>query len=74
MQLDDQIRDALAREASTIPSEAVERLRRIDYRPRRCALSPPLAVGALAAAAATAGTLLVLGGSGSQEAFAGWSA
>ena len=74
MQLDEQIRDALAREASTIPSAAVERLRRIDYRPRRRALTPPLAAGALAAAGATAGTLLALGGAGSQEAFAGWSA
>ena len=74
MQLDEQIRDALAREASTIPSAAVERLRRIDYRPRRRALTPPLIAGALATAGATAGTLLALGGAGSQEAFAGWSA
>jgi hypothetical protein len=75
MQLDEQIRDALACEASTIPAEAVERLRRIDYRPRRRAVWSPLAAGALAtASAATAGTLLVLGGTGSQEAFAGWSA
>jgi hypothetical protein len=74
MQLDEQIRDALAREASAIPSEAVERLRLIDYRPRRHALAPPLAAGALATAAATAGTLLALRGAGSQEAFAGWSA
>jgi hypothetical protein len=74
MQLDEQIRDALAWEASAVPSEAVERLRGIDYRPRRRALTPPLAAGALATAGATAGTLLALNGAGSQEAFAGWSA
>jgi hypothetical protein len=74
MQLDEQIREALALEARAIPAEAIERLRRIDYHPRRHALAPPLAAGALVAAGATAGTLLALGGAGSQEAFAGWSA
>ena len=39
MQLDEQIRDALASEARAIPAEAIERLRQIDYRPATCDLA-----------------------------------
>lgn len=74
MQLDEQIRDALASEARAIPPRAIERLRRFDYRPRRRAISPTLAAGVTGTAAAVAGTLVALGGAGTQAAFAGWSA
>lgn len=74
MQLDEQIRDALASEARAIPAEAIERLRQIDYRPRRRAISPTLAAGLTGTAAAVAGTLVALGATGTQAAFAGWSA
>ena len=61
MQLDEQIRDALASEARAIPADAIEYLRRIDYRPRRRAISPTLAAGLTGTAAAVAGTLVALG-------------
>ena len=74
MQLDEQIRDALASEARAIPADAIEYLRRIDYRPRRRAISPTLAAGVTGTAAAVAGVLVALGGADTQAAFAGWSA
>lgn len=76
MQLDDEIRDALAREASAIPQASVARLRGFAYKPRRHALSPRVMGGGAAAAtaAAGAGVLLAIGGTGTQTAFAGWSA
>jgi hypothetical protein len=74
MQLDEQIRDALASEARAIPAEAIERLRRIDYRPRRRSTPALLGAGVTGGAAALAGTLVALGGTGTQAAFAGWSA
>jgi hypothetical protein len=74
MQLDEQIREALAREAAAIPAGAAERLRRIDYRPRSHMLPSRLAGGVLVGAAATAGAMLAFGGTTAQVAFAGWRA
>lgn len=75
MQLDDDIRVALGREADSIPTDAaMTRLRQVDYRPRSHAI-PPRVAGILAAgAAAGAGTIIAVGSAGTQAAFAGWHA
>lgn len=58
----------------TIGPEAIERVMAADYRPRAHRLRAPVTVGALAstAGAATAATVVLLGGS--VPAYAGWSA
>jgi hypothetical protein len=69
-----ELRDALGARASRVPPGALDRLRRVDYRPRASRLPRTVEVGALAGMA-TAGTVVsvaVLGGS--SPAFAGWSA
>ena len=74
-QLEADLREALSRCASGIPSDAGARLRAIDYHPRRSRISPRLKVGTLAGAAVTTGTVLsvvILGGA--SPAFAGWTA
>ena len=63
--IEEELSDALAQRAASVPRAAAERLRCVDYHPRRRLLAVPVAVGAGAAAsAATAGTVLavVLGG------------
>jgi hypothetical protein len=74
-QLEVDLREAFSRCASSVPRDAGERLRSIDYRPRTGRVSPRLKVGSLAGAAVTTGTVIsvvVLGGA--SPAFAGWSA
>ena len=63
MQLDDHIRQALAEEADAFPTDAMTRLQRIDYRPRRYVI-PPRVAGILAVgASAGAGTVRSAGAS-----------
>ena len=74
MQLDDDIRRALAAEADSMPPDAVIRLRRVDYKPRGHLIPPRLAGVLAVGSAAGAGTLLAIGSAGTQAAFAGWRA
>lgn len=75
-QLQSDLREALRARAAQIPAAAAVRLTRLDYRPRTRRLRPPVAIGAVASAAAAAGTLAVIIslGAGTSNAFAGWSA
>jgi hypothetical protein len=75
-QLESDLREALRARAAQIPAAAAVRLTRLDYRPRTRRLRPPVAIGAVASAAAAAGTLAVIIslGAGASNAFAGWSA
>ena len=73
--LEQELSDALAQRAASVPRESAERLRCVDYHPRRRLLAVPVAVGAGAAAsAATAGTVLAVVLGGAAPAYAGWSA
>jgi hypothetical protein len=73
--LEEELSDALALRAASVPRAATERLQSVDYRPRRRLLAVPVAVGAGAAAsAATAGTVLAVVLGGAAPAYAGWSA
>jgi hypothetical protein len=74
-QLESDLREALRARAAQVPAPAAVRLTRLDYRPRTRHLRPPVAIGALAGAAAAAGTLAVVIslGAGASNAFAGWS-
>jgi hypothetical protein len=72
-QLETNLREVFAWRASEVSTDAVERLRRMDYRPhmrRRW----PLTVSALGAASGTAAIVSVVVLGGSQPVFAGWSA
>ncbi|MGD0380802.1 MAG: hypothetical protein ABSC30_12540 [Acidimicrobiales bacterium] len=68
-----ELRQAFTQRATSISSEALDRLRQVDYRPRTSRLSSPLKVSALtgAATAGTIASIVILGGA--QPAFAGWS-
>jgi hypothetical protein len=74
-QLESDLREALRARAAQVPASAAVRLTRLDYRPHTRRLRPPAAIGALAGAAAAAGTLAVVVslGAGASNAFAGWS-
>src|SRR6185437_11569796 len=74
-QLQSDLREALRARAAQVPASAAVRLTRLDYRPRTRRLRPPVAIGAVASAAAVAGTLAVIIslGAGASNAFAGWS-
>jgi hypothetical protein len=76
--LEEELSDALARRAASLPQGATDRLRTVDYHPRRHrhVLGVPVAVGAGAAAAsaATVGTVLAVALGGAAPAYAGWSA
>lgn len=72
-QLEAELRGALARRAAEISAEAVDRLRRVDYKPRS-RRRWPLTVSALGAASGTAAVVSVVVLGGTQSAFAGWSA
>jgi hypothetical protein len=61
-ELESDLRNALARRAAEVPTDAAARLRALDYHPRTRRVRPRLALGALA------------GSAGTQAAFAGWSA
>ena len=72
--LEEQLSEALASRAASVPPTATHRLRTLDYHPRRHRLGVPVAVGAGAAAsAATAGTVLAVVLGGAAPAYAGWS-
>jgi hypothetical protein len=75
-QLESDLREALRARAAEVPAAAAVRLTRLDYRPRTRRVRPPLAIGAVASAAAAAGTLAVVIslGAGASTAFAGWTA
>jgi hypothetical protein len=74
-QLESDLRAALRARAAQVPMATVGRLTGVDYGPRARRLRPPVAIGALASAAAGAGALAVLFslGAGASNAFAGWT-
>lgn len=73
-QLESDLRATLRDRASLVPAASVTRLTARDYRPRTRRLRPPLAIGAVAsAAAAGALTLVITLGAGASDAFAGWT-
>jgi hypothetical protein len=72
-QLEAELRQAFAARASQVPADAVDRLRRVDYRPR-LRRRWPLTVTALGTASGTAAAVSVLVLGGAQTAYAGWSA
>lgn len=73
MQLEEHIRDALAREAAFITDEKIARVGAVDYHPRTATWTR-LGGVALAGAAASAGAVAMLAGTSAQSAFAGWRA
>ncbi|HEX3333963.1 MAG TPA: hypothetical protein VHS57_06460, partial [Acidimicrobiales bacterium] len=73
--LEEKLTLALAQRAAAVPPGSGQRLRAVDYHPRRHRLGVPAAVGAGAAAsAATVGTVLAVVLGGATPAYAGWSA
>jgi hypothetical protein len=71
---EEQLSGAFSQRAATVPRTSTERLRSVDYHPRRHRLGVPVAVGAGAAAsAATVGTVLAVVLGGATPAYAGWS-
>lgn len=72
-QLGADLRQAFALRAAEVPTDAVERLRRVDYR-LRTRRRWPLAVSCLGAASGTAAIVSVVVLGGPLTAFAGWSA
>jgi hypothetical protein len=74
-QLEHELREALSARADALPATAGSRLRSHDYRPRTRGLRPPVAAGALTAAAvAGAAVWVVAFSSQTSSAFAGWTA
>jgi hypothetical protein len=74
-QLEHELRDALAARADALPMTAGSRVRAHAYRPRTRGLRPPVAAGALTAAAvAGAAVWVVAFSSQTSSAFAGWTA
>jgi hypothetical protein len=72
---EEELIEALGQRAASLPRAATERLRSIDYRPRRHLLAVPVATGAGAAASlATVGTVLAVVLGGATPAYGGWSA
>jgi hypothetical protein len=72
-QLETELREVFALRATDVTSDAEERLRRVDYRPRT-RRRWPLTVSGLGLASGTAAIVSVVVFGGSQAAFAGWSA
>jgi hypothetical protein len=74
-QLEADLRQALSERAAAVPADALQRLRRTDYKPRAHRVRPPVAFGALAGGAAAAAAVVAIVGLGAsaQNAFAGWS-
>ncbi len=70
-QLEVELREVFNLCAAEVPTDAEERLRRIDYGPRR-RRRWPLTIGAAGAASGTAAVVSVVVLGGSQAAFAGW--
>jgi hypothetical protein len=74
-QLEHELRERLTAAADSLPATAGSRVRAHDYRPRTRSLRPPVAAGALTAAAvAGAAVWVVAFSSQTTSAFAGWSA
>jgi hypothetical protein len=72
--LEEELISALRARAATLPMDASEKLRSVDYHPRRHRRAAPTALGATAVGAAAAGTALVVALGGAAPAYAGWSA
>jgi hypothetical protein len=72
--LEDELRTAFTASAATLPPGATGRLQAVDYHPRRRRRAAPMAFGAGAVGAATAGTVLAVVLGGTAPAYAGWSA
>jgi len=74
-QLQTELRAALRERAAQVPAASIARLAHLDYHPRTRRLRPPVAIGALAGAAGTAGAVAVVISlsAGASNAFAGWS-
>ena len=72
--LEDRLSDAFSQRAASVPRGAADRVRHVDYHPRRHRIAVPVTVGAGAAAgAATVGTALAVVLGGAAPAYAGWS-
>ena len=74
-QLETELRAALRERAAQVPAASIARLTHLDYHPRTRQLRPPVAIGALATAAGTAGAVAVVISlsAGASNAFAGWT-
>lgn len=74
-QLESELRAALRERAAQVPAASIAHLNHLDYHPRTRRLRPPLAIGALAGAAGTAGAVAIVISlsAGASNAFAGWS-
>ncbi|HEY1650353.1 MAG TPA: hypothetical protein VGG09_00590 [Acidimicrobiales bacterium] len=72
--LEEELGAAFAARAASLPPDAAERVRSTDYRPRQHRRAVPVGLGAAAAGAATAGTVLAVVLGGAAPAYAGWSA
>jgi hypothetical protein len=74
-QLESELREALRDRAAQVPASSIARLTHHDYDPRTRRLRPPLAIGAFATAAGTAGAVAVVISlsAGASNAFAGWT-
>jgi hypothetical protein len=74
-QLEDDLRAALATRADEVPARAGARVRAHGYRPRTRSVRPPVAAGAITAAAAAGAAVGLLAlTADTPSAFAGWSA
>ncbi len=72
--LEDRLSDAFTQRVASVPRVTTDRVRHVDYHPRRHRIAVPVAVGAGAAAgAATVGTALAVVLGGAAPAYAGWS-
>ena len=72
--LEEELISALRARAAALPTDASEKLRSVDYHPRRHRRAAPAALGATAVGVAAAGTALVVALGGAAPAYAGWSA
>ena len=72
--LEEELISALRARAAALPTDASEKLRSVDYHPRRHRRGAAAALGATAVGAAAAGTALVIAFGGAAPAYAGWSA
>jgi hypothetical protein len=72
--LEEELISALRARAAALPMDASERLRSVDYHPRRHRRAAPAVLGATAVGAAAVGTALVVALGGAAPAYAGWSA
>ena len=71
--LEEELISAL-KHAAALPTDASEKLRSVNYHPRRHRRATLAALGATAVGAAAAGTALVIAFGGAAPAYAGWSA